>query len=111
MPNNVASIAFALLLLVITFELLRRRSMREKYAAFWILLSVMMFAFAIFPNVLNQISATFGFQVPSNFLILLVLFFLVIVVMQLSLEVGKLEHEAQRLAEEIALDQHNHDTD
>ena len=111
LPNRYASIIFSLLLIAITFELLRRRSLREKYAAFWIVLASMLMMFTIFPDILRQISTTLGFQVSSNFFILLVLFFLVLVVMQLSLEVGKLEHEAQRLAEEIALDKQRFDSD
>lgn len=107
MPNRFASIAFSLLLLAITFELLRRRTLREKYAAIWVVLSAMMLTLTFFPKLLGYISVTLGFQVSSNFFILLVLFFLVLVVMQLSLEVGKLEHEAQRLGEEIAIMQNS----
>jgi hypothetical protein len=89
--------------MLVTFELLRRRTLREKYAAFWLLLSLILLIFAVFPSSLGKLSSTFGFEVSSNFFILLVMFFLMFVVMQLSLEVGKLEHEAQRLAEEISL--------
>ena len=103
MRNGFVTVIFSVVLLVVTFELLRRRTLREKYAAFWILLSTTLLVFALFPSVLGKLSSSLGFQVPSNFFIVLVIIFLVAVVMQLSLEVGKLEHEAQRLAEEIAL--------
>ena len=104
MSIRYVSLLFSVFLVAITFEMLRRKTLREKYAAFWLVLSAIMLASAVFPTMLEKISLTLGFQVPSNFLILVVLFFLVLVVMQLSLEVGKLEHEAQRLAEELALE-------
>jgi hypothetical protein len=89
--------------MLVTFELLRRKSLREKYAAIWILLSATLLLFALVPSFLEKLSDVVGFQISSNFFMLLILFFLMFVVMQLSLEVGKLEHEAQRLAEEISL--------
>jgi hypothetical protein len=92
-----------LILFFVTFELLRRRTLREKYAAIWIVFGAVVLVFAKWPNLLASISKSLGFEVGSNFLFALLILFLTFVVMQLSSEVGKLESENQKIAEEIAL--------
>jgi hypothetical protein len=92
-----------LLLFVVTLELLRRRTLREKYAAIWIIFGVVVLVFAKWPNLLGSVSKALGFEVGSNFLFALLILFLTFVVMQLSSEVGKLETETQKLAEELAI--------
>ena len=92
-----------LILFFVTFELLRRRTLREKYAAIWIVFGVVVLIFAKWPDALGSISKSLGFEVGSNFLFALLILFLIFVVMQLSSEVGKLESETQKLAEEIAI--------
>ena len=100
--ENVALI-FSILLFIVTFELLRRRTLREKYAAIWIIFSILVLVFVSFPKLLSFVAQTFGFELSSNFLFALLILFLTFVVMQLSAEIGKLESESQRLAEEVAL--------
>ena len=98
------AILFAgLILFLVTFELLRRRTLREKYAAIWMIFGVVVLVFAQWPNALVSISQSLGFEVGSNFLFAVLIVFLIFVVMQLSSEVGKLESETQKLAEEISL--------
>jgi hypothetical protein len=100
---NVIGILVALLVLVLTVELLRRRTLREKYAVLWLVVSLVGVAFAVFPELLAVVSARLGFQVPANFLFALAALVLLVVGMQLSLEVGRQEDRSQRLAEEVAL--------
>jgi hypothetical protein len=93
----------ALLMFFLTLELLRRRAVREKYAAIWIIFSSIILVLSIFPEILETISKMLGIRVPSNLLFFLGIVFLAFVVMQLSLEVGKLEGESQELALEVAI--------
>lgn len=93
----------AVLLLLVTIELVRRRALREKYAALWLVVSVLALVVALLPGVLTAISTRLGFEVPANFLFAVAALILLFVSMQMSLEVGRLEDESQRLAEEIAL--------
>lgn len=99
-----AILVAGLILALVTFELLRRRTLREKYAAIWIVFGVVVLIFAKWPAALERISQSLGFELGSNFLFALLILFLIFVVMQLSSEVGRLESETQRLAEEIAVE-------
>ena len=58
---------------------------------------------AIFPSILFWVSDRLGFGVPSNLVFFAGGVVLLFVAIQLSLEVGRLEDESQRLAEEVAL--------
>ena len=98
-----ALLGAAILLLIIVVELLRRQQLREKYAALWLLVSMAVLFFAVFPKFFTLIAKEFGFGLPVNLAFALAVFVLLVVAMQLSLETGRLEDRVQRLAEELAL--------
>jgi hypothetical protein len=103
MTNRLFFVIFAAITILIVVELLRRSVLREKYAVFWALIATTFFVFAIFPAAPSSIGETLGFETTSNFILAIVIGMLMLVVMQLSLEVGKLEDKIQTLAEESAL--------
>lgn len=103
MANRTFFIIFAAITILIVIELLRRSVLREKYAVFWAVIATTFFIFAVFPAAPSRISTSLGFETTSNFILALVIGMLMLVVMQLSLEVGKLEDKIQTLAEESAL--------
>lgn len=100
---NPVAILFGAFVLVLTVELLRRRSLREKYAAIWLVVSLAVIVLAVVPAAMRTASRFLGFALPSNLLFLLSGLVLTAISVQLSLEVGRLEGQAQRLAEEVAL--------
>lgn len=100
---NPAAAVFGFVVLVVTVELLRRRQLREKYAALWIAVSLVTVIVAVFPGLLRPVASLLGFVLPANLVFLGGGIVLAIISMQLSLETGRLEDESQRLAEEVAL--------
>ncbi len=103
MSLTVTGLLAGILVLLLTFELLRRRALREKYAALWLLVAFVAVVFALFPASLDRLASLLGFQVPANLLFALAALVLLAVSMQLSLELGRVEDQSQRLAEEVAL--------
>lgn len=98
---TVISVVVALAALVLVFELLRRRRLREKYAVIWVIISVGTVVVALFPPLLGGVAALVGIQTPSNLLFFTSLIILFAVSLQLSREVGLLEEQSRRLAEEV----------
>jgi hypothetical protein len=92
-----------LVTLVFMVELLRRRRLREKYAALWIAVAVVVALGACFPQLTNWLAELVGVTTPVNLVFFLGLLVLLVVCVQLSAEVSGLEHENQTLAEESAL--------
>ena len=89
--------------LLLLFELLRRRRLREKYAVFWVVVALLTLVVAIFPSTLAAVADLVGVSVPSNLLFFVASMVLLGVSIHHSYELGRLEERTRTLAEEIAL--------
>lgn len=98
---TIVSVIVALAALVLVVELLRRRRLREKYAVIWIVISIGTVVVAFFPGLLSGLADLVGIRTPSNLLFFSSLVILFFVALQLSREVGLLEEQSRRLAEEV----------
>lgn len=101
--NRLLFVILAIGILALVLDLMRRSVLREKYAVVWFLTALAFIVFAIWPTSVTRLSRGLGFETPSNFVFGFVIILLLGVVMQLSLEVGKLEDKVQTLADESAL--------
>jgi hypothetical protein len=108
--QSVVGVIAGIFVLILTVELLRRHALREKYAVLWLLISLIGVTFTVVPGLLTWVSEKLGFSLPSNLVFALAALVLLVVGMQLSLEVGRLEDRSQRLAEEVALLRHDLET-
>jgi hypothetical protein len=100
---NVLGIAGALITLIALFEMLRRHRLREKYALIWFVIAVGVFVVALFPVLLQKATSMLGLQVPANLLFFIASLVLLILTLQHSYELGRVEERTRTLAEEIAL--------
>jgi hypothetical protein len=91
------------LTLVVIFEMLRRQRLREKYAVIWVVVVCATLTLAIFPGLLSWAADLLGVQVPANLLFFGAIMLLLIISVQLSYEIGRLEERTRTLAEEVAL--------
>ena len=98
---TVVSVIVALAALVLVVELLRRRRLREKSAVIWVVISIGTVVVAFFPGILRGVADIVGIQTPSNLLFFSSVVILFAVSLQLSREVGLLEEQSRRLAEEV----------
>lgn len=89
--------------LLVVFEMLRRRMLREKYAVFWVFLAVLIAVVAVFPGLLAAAARLTGVQVPANLLFFVASLVLLAVNVQLSTEICRLEDRTRALAEELAM--------
>jgi hypothetical protein len=103
MTVNWVGLAAAVLLLAFVIELLRRGILRERFAALWLLVSGFLVLAALFPGILTRAAGALGFQILSNLLFFAAIVFLLLVAIQLSNEVSRLEARTRRLAEDLAL--------
>lgn len=102
-PNPVFIFGIAFVVVLVVLRLLRNRSLREKYAALWVVVGVSMLILVAFPALLQWAASILGFAVASNLLFLLGALFLLGVTLHLSLEISRLEDETRVLAEEAAM--------
>jgi hypothetical protein len=92
-----------LVMLVVIFELLRRRQLREKYGALWLLVAIAVLPLALVPTLLDGLSSFLGIASGLSLFLFGSIVFLLLVVLHLSWESSRLEEETRSLSEEVAL--------
>jgi hypothetical protein len=100
LPVPLALVGAALLLL---FQLLRTRRMREKYAVGWTILGIAVILLALFPAVLEGAARLVGVQVPANLLFFVSALVLYVVCIQFSVDLSRLAEDRRVLVEETAV--------
>jgi hypothetical protein len=103
MSTNWLGLAAAAVLLVFVLELLRRGILRERFAALWLVVGAALAIVAVFPGILRSATDALGFELPSNLLFFGAIVLLLLVSVQLSYEVSRLDARTRRLAEDLAL--------
>lgn len=101
--GTIAPFLLALGIVVLVIELLRRKKLREKYAALWLVVGGAALVLATFPQLLTEVSEVLGFQVPANLLFTMSILLLLGVSLHLSWEISIVEEETRSLAEEVAI--------
>lgn len=101
--NLILGVVGSLTTLVLLFELLRRKHLREKYAILWVVVAVLTLIVAAFPQLLFWLSDVLGVEVPANLLFFLASLVLLGISVHHSYELGRLEDRTRTLAEEVAL--------
>ncbi|NWO22349.1 DUF2304 domain-containing protein [Oribacterium sp. oral taxon 102] len=93
---------------VLTCAVLNRRIRRSKTSiessVFWILLSLLLVLFALFPVLPDMLAHLLGIYSTANFLFLFTIFLLLLCQFHLSMELSRTEERLKTLVQEIALE-------
>jgi hypothetical protein len=98
----VAIFASAALLLVI-FEMVRRKRLLERYALLWLLAGAVLLGLAIWRDLLEDIARTIGIAYPPNALFFIAFAFVLALLLHFSLAVSRLSDQSRVLAQRLAL--------
>lgn len=99
----IAAFILSLVVVLIVFDMLRRKKIREKYAALWLVVGLSMLVLAAFPRLLEFVAHALNVQVPSNLLFAMSIVLALGVCLHLSWEISVVEDETRVLAEESAI--------
>lgn len=98
-----ASIA-SLVLLLVVFELIRSRRLRERYALLWLLTGVVLLVLSLWRSGLNTIADWVGVDTyPPAVLFAVASFFVLAVLLHYSTVISKLSDQNSILAQRLAL--------
>jgi hypothetical protein len=89
-------------LVVIVFELLRRRRLIERYALLWLLSSLVLLGLSVWTGLLELISDAVGIVYPPNALFMIAFAFVLILLLHFSIAISRLSGETKVLAQEVA---------
>lgn len=94
----------SLLLLLITFELIRKRRLREEYAILWLFTGGVVLVFSLWPEFfLSQFFAKFTGLFYLSAVVLIAFLFLLVIVLHFSMVISKLTSQNKELAQRYAL--------
>jgi hypothetical protein len=100
---QLASIAFAVLVFALVFEMVRRRYLRERYAILWLGAALALLVLAAWTQLLSAISRAVGIATPSNAFFVVAFAFLLLLLLHFSAVVSRLADETRVLAQRLAL--------
>ena len=102
--TSIAATAVSLLLLLVVFELIRSRRLRERYAILWLATGLVLVALSVWRDGLNTIARWFGVSTyPPAVLFAVGLLFVIIVLLHYSTVISKLSDQNTILAQRLAL--------
>ena len=98
-----ASVASVLLILVV-FELIRSRRLRERYALLWLVTGVVLLVLSAWRDGLNTIAGWLGVSTyPPAVLFAIATLFILVVLLHYSTVISKLSDQSTILAQRVAL--------
>lgn len=95
-------IAAAVLALIAIIELMRRATLRERHAVWWLVGGVLALVVAIFPQTLTWAAQLLGIAVPTNLVFFIAIGLLFLVSLQYGAELTRVEEKIRTLAEQSA---------
>ena len=101
---SVAAVAASLVLLLVVFELIRSRRLRERYALLWVLTGLVLLALSAWRGGLKTIAGWVGVQTyPPAVLFAVAGLFVLAVLLHYSTVISKLADQNVILAQRVAL--------
>jgi hypothetical protein len=100
---QIVAILAAAGLLFVLLELVRRRSLLERYALLWLFSALVLLALAVWRDLLEQVASALGVAYPPNALFLIAFGFVLVLLLHFSLAVSRLSDQSKVLAQRLAL--------
>lgn len=82
---------------------IKKEKMRIEESIFWLILSLLLLVFAIFPGIPDILARLLGIYSTANFLFLFVIFILLLRLFYVNAALGKLEERVKTLVQNEAL--------
>lgn len=98
----ILGIVAAVLAIVAIVELMRRRTLRERHAVWWLVGGVLALIIAVFPQTLTWAARLVGVAVPTNLVFFVAIALLFLVSLQYGAELTRIEDKLRHLAEQSA---------
>jgi hypothetical protein len=100
---QIVAIVGAVTLLILVLELVRRRSLMERYALLWLASSIIILGLAIWQDALNVIARNLGIVSAPNALFFVALGFILLLLLHFSAAMSRLTDQSKVLAQKQAL--------
>ena len=103
---------FRVILVIVSFmtvafmmRRIRQAKVQIEAALFWVVLSAILFVFAVFPPLADLCARLLGIYSTPNFLFLSMIFLLMVKLFAMTLQVSQLESRLKELVQKLALEE------
>jgi hypothetical protein len=104
LPVTILAAIAAFILLLVVFELIRSRRLRERYAMLWLLTGAVLFALSLWRDGLNTMAGWLGVETyPPAILGAVGALFILVVLLHYSTVISRLSDQNVILAQRLAL--------
>jgi hypothetical protein len=100
---QVVAIVGALALLLLVLELVRRRTLLERYALLWLFSSIVILALAVWQDALNVLARSLGIVSAPNALFFVAMAFILLLLLHFSAAMSRLNDQSKVLAQRQAI--------
>lgn len=100
----IALIAACVVTVVFVFRKIKKSQFKIGDTLYWLFFSIFLLLMSVFPKVVYWVSDLIGFESPSNFIFVVIIFLLLVKIFLLDARVAKVENKLEKLAQKYALD-------
>lgn len=101
--QKILAILLSVGLIILIFELVRRRKLREEYSWLWMLTGVVIFVLVIWHDLLLFVTRLLGIALPASTIFLFGVFFLILINLYFSVKISTLSAQIKELAQRQAI--------
>jgi len=101
--QKIFTIILSIGLIIVIFELVRRRKLREEYAWLWMLTGAVVFLLAIWRSLLLYMTHLIGAALPASTIFFFGVFFLILINLYFSVQLSTLTDRVNKITQELAL--------
>lgn len=104
---RIVLICVSLITLIYMFRKIRKAQFSIADTLYWIMFAFLLLVMSIFPGVAYFFSDLLGFDSPSNFVFVAVIFLMLMKIFLMSVKISSLENKIVTLVQKYALDEKN----
>lgn len=90
-------------LLILVFDLVRRRRLLERYALVWMAVTVLLLVLSAWAGLLDRVADAIGISYPPSALFAAAFGFVIVLLLHFSVAVSRLTDQSKVLAQRVAL--------
>jgi hypothetical protein len=106
---QLVAIAATIFLFVLSFELVRRRRLMERYALLWLFSSSVLLGLAVWKEALEEVAQAIGIYYAPSALFVIAFGFILVMLLHFSLVISRLSDQNKVLAQRLGLLQQRFD--
>ena len=95
----------AVLMTYFIMKKIRQSKLQIEYAIFWIIFSVVLLIFSLFPFLVAMMTRAIGMELPVNFIFLLFILILILKAFFQTIETSALENKVRNLTQRLAIEE------